>query len=113
MLAVTVLFCSVMQNPMSPSAQSDVALLDMAAGHFAKLELATSMQVDVQFVRDIADIARHKINEVKNYSWAEFDFSTSALGSVQGSPPKTPEDRAVRIIDSITHRRNSELTNCP
>lgn len=99
MLAVTVLFGSVMQNPMSPSVQSDVALLDMAAGHFAKLELATSMQVDVQFVRDIADISRHKINEVKNYSWAEFDLS--ALGSMQGSPPKTPGDQAVCVTDHI------------
>lgn len=98
MLAVTALFVSVMQYPMAPSAQSDVALLDMAAGHFAKLEIATAMQVDVQLVRDIADITRRKINEAKNCACADVDFST--LISIHGSPPKTPEDQAVRATGS-------------
>ena len=98
MLAVTAIFVSVMQYPTAPSAQSDVALLDMAAGHFAMLEIATSMQVDVQLVRDIADITRRKINEAKNCGWADVDFST--LISMQGSPPKTPEDQSVRAMGS-------------
>lgn len=82
-----------MQYPMKPTAQSDVALLDMAAGHFAKLELATSMQVDVQFVRDIADITHHKINEAKKCIWADPNLSIPTL--MQDSAPRSLEDQEV------------------
>jgi hypothetical protein len=92
-----------MQYPLAPTTQSDVALLDMAAGHFAKLELATSMQVDVQFVRDIADIAHHKINESNKCIWADLDLSIPTL--IQDPVPKSPEDQEVCVRDPRVRKR--------
>lgn len=64
-MSFIVLFLHVLQAPLAKSAHSDVVLMDMAAGHFAKLEIATSMQLDAQFIRDLVNIARRKVQECK------------------------------------------------
>lgn len=50
-----------LQDPLSSSAQSDVLLLGIAAGHFAKLELVTSMQTDGDVARNLANIAQRTV----------------------------------------------------
>lgn len=92
MMAVEVLFVHILQNPFALTAQFDVALLDMAAGHFAKLDLATSMQLDVQFVRDLACISRRKIEDVTQNSWVDInlaDFDPTTLP--EPGLPEEPE----------------------
>ncbi|KIW24253.1 uncharacterized protein PV07_09981 [Cladophialophora immunda] len=79
LMAVTALLVNILQFPMATSAQLDVVLLDVAARHFAKLELATSNQVEVQFARDIANIARRKVEDVKENLWAEVAPSNAAM----------------------------------
>lgn len=102
MISLVQLFIHTLQYPTTPSAHSDVMLMDMAAGHFAKLELATSMQLDTQFVRDVANIARRKLKESKEASWAglsstglqthtDRDLDTLNEHAVCSSPFTTPQ----------------------
>ncbi|OQU95835.1 Fungal specific transcription factor domain-containing protein [Cladophialophora immunda] len=71
MTALIVLFVHILQNPLAPSAHSDVVLMDMATGHFAQLEFATSMQLEVQFVRDMAHIARRAVEQIRRDAWID------------------------------------------
>jgi hypothetical protein len=59
------LFISILSNPCSEVAQSDVALLDMAAGHFAHLEFMTHSELAFPFTREVAAMARATIKRAK------------------------------------------------
>lgn len=52
------LFIHVLKYPASPTAMSDVALLDVVAGHFGHLEYICSLDVSFSAVRELANIAR-------------------------------------------------------
>ncbi|CRG86432.1 hypothetical protein PISL3812_03438 [Talaromyces islandicus] len=52
------LFVHILRAPTSPSALSDIALIDVAAGNFARLEYATSGRLVITFVRELAVFAR-------------------------------------------------------
>lgn len=54
----------VLKYPALPTATSDVALLDIATGHFSRLELA-SPDMALPFVREIARLARTTVGCVK------------------------------------------------
>ena len=58
MSALINLFICVLKNTRSPSVLSDLSLLDMAAGHFARMELVTSQEVSFPFGREVASLAR-------------------------------------------------------
>ena len=57
MLAVINLFIFVLKYPTLQSVQSDLALLDMAAGHFGHIHLLTSSSVSFSFPREVAALA--------------------------------------------------------
>lgn len=67
------LFISVLKSPMLASAQSDVALLDMVAGHFANMEFVTSSELAFPFTREVAALARSTARKAKE------DSSNSAI----------------------------------
>lgn len=52
------LFVYILKDPSRPSAPADVALLDVAAGHFSHLEYLTSSEPGFPFPREIARLAR-------------------------------------------------------
>lgn len=52
------LFIYVIGNPELPSVQSDLALLDVAAGYFGQMEFVTGSKLCFPFARDIAALAR-------------------------------------------------------
>lgn len=57
------LFIFVIGNPGLPSVQSDLALLDVAAGYFGQLEFVTGSKLSFPFARDIAALARAVVDE--------------------------------------------------
>jgi hypothetical protein len=58
------LFIFVIGNPTLASVQSDLALLDVAAGYFGQLEFITGSKVRFSFARDIAALARTVVDNV-------------------------------------------------
>jgi hypothetical protein len=58
MVGLINLFVSILKSPASEISQSDVALMDVAAGHFAHMEFITSSELAFPFTREVADLAR-------------------------------------------------------
>jgi hypothetical protein len=65
MVGLINLFIYVLRFPTIPSVQLDVALLDVAAGHFAHLEFITSSELTFSFTREVAALARHTVKKAK------------------------------------------------
>lgn len=61
MLAVINLFIYILKMPTLETVGSDLALLDLAAGHFAKVHFLTSSQVSFVFAREIAGLANKTV----------------------------------------------------
>ncbi|KAE8141779.1 hypothetical protein BDV38DRAFT_268086 [Aspergillus pseudotamarii] len=61
MLAVINLFIYILQTPTLETVESDLALLDLAAGHFAKVHFLTSSQVSFTFAREIVGLANKAV----------------------------------------------------
>lgn len=59
------LFIYVIGNPELPSANSDLALLDVAAGYFGQMEFVTGARLSFPFARDIAAFARTMVEEAQ------------------------------------------------
>lgn len=58
------LFIYILQNPLSPSAESDIGLMYMMAGHFNYLEFATSDR-SFPFVPQLANMARLAVTRAR------------------------------------------------
>jgi hypothetical protein len=56
------LFIYILQNPHNPRIQSDLAAMDIGAGFFARLQVATDSELSVQFAKEMAVLA-HKVLE--------------------------------------------------
>lgn len=57
MLAVINLFIHILKYPKMSSGQSDLALLDIAAGHFGHVKLLTASEIEFTFPKEIAILA--------------------------------------------------------
>ena len=52
------LFIYILQNPKKPGIQSDLALMEVGAGYFARVKFATASEISIDFARELAIIAR-------------------------------------------------------
>ncbi|KAJ2905583.1 hypothetical protein MKZ38_004877 [Zalerion maritima] len=59
--AIINLFIHILQNPSHPNVRSDVALMDIGVGHFARLEFATNSEISVPFMKEMAALTRDAI----------------------------------------------------
>jgi len=59
------LFIHILQSPQLPSVQSDLLVMDVGAGHFARMELATDFQISTPFVKDMAQMARNVVEDAR------------------------------------------------
>jgi hypothetical protein len=66
MYAFINLFIYILKHPGHPRILSDLALLDIGAGHFAGLEFATDSEISVPFVREVATLARDAIKYARS-----------------------------------------------
>lgn len=60
------LFIHILQSPRSHSASSDVSLLSIGAGHFARLEFSSDSEMAFPFPREVADLARVAMKRAKS-----------------------------------------------
>ena len=83
MFSLINLFICVLKDPTSPTVSSDLALIDMVAGHFAHLDLATSSDMSFPFPREIAALARLTVTRALENVSAR--MAVAGLDSAQGS----------------------------
>ena len=60
------LFVHILKYPGLPSAPSDVALMDIVAGHFGRVEYLTSSQLAFPFIREITTLANQMVKKARN-----------------------------------------------
>lgn len=64
-MGLFVLFDMVIQNPKHPENASNLALLDVCAGHFSRLEYASDGSLPGSLIAEFASIAREHVNNVR------------------------------------------------
>jgi hypothetical protein len=67
------LFIHILRFPVLSTARSDIALLDVIAGHFAHMEFVTGSELNFPFARNVAALARKTVDKA---SQAEVRNST-------------------------------------
>jgi hypothetical protein len=65
MLAIINIFIYILKYPTLASTQSDLALLDIGAGHFGQIHYLTSAYVSFKFPRDIIGLAHRAVDRAK------------------------------------------------
>lgn len=63
MVGLSNLFLKILKHHSDPSAQTDIALLDIAVGHFGHLEVITESELSYPFAREIASIAYQTVKK--------------------------------------------------
>lgn len=100
MLTLINVFICILQRPLAPSAQSDIALLEIVTGYFAQLEIATSSALEFLFTRNAAAIARRAIARAKEMGIAGARDANNGSGAGAGNLcRKTP---VVGILDDVS-----------
>ncbi|EXJ70411.1 uncharacterized protein A1O5_06479 [Cladophialophora psammophila CBS 110553] len=89
MYALINLFIYILQNPQRPSIQSDLALMEVGAGYFARVKFATGSGISISFAREMATLAREATERVYGNTDVAYDQDFSRL------PQKLSEDVAV------------------
>ncbi|OHW89626.1 fungal specific transcription factor domain-containing protein [Colletotrichum incanum] len=64
--ALFVLFDIVIHDPRHPDTASNLALLDMVAGHFSRIEYASGGTLPGSLIAEFAKIARDYVNDIQN-----------------------------------------------
>ncbi|TVY34894.1 putative transcriptional regulatory protein [Lachnellula occidentalis] len=59
------LFVHVLKHPTAPSAPSDITLMEVVAGHFARLEFASSGELSFSFARELSSLARLAVKKAQ------------------------------------------------
>ncbi|KIW31163.1 uncharacterized protein PV07_02832 [Cladophialophora immunda] len=70
------LFIHILQNPDLPTVPTDLALLEVGAGHFARLEFATESEVPIVFAKEVAALARQAVKNHKAFPQPSFGQPT-------------------------------------
>ena len=65
MVGVINLFLYILKYPTLPSAVSDVAVLDIAVGHFGHLEVVTVAEISYPFPREVAALTYKTVKNAK------------------------------------------------
>lgn len=81
MIALIHLFLYVLEFPTLPSARSDLALLDVAAGYFGQLDMITDSKLSFPFARDIATLASRAVNKAVDVLSGTINDSSQDLAS--------------------------------
>jgi|SRR5277367_5409290 len=94
MFGLVNLFISVLKNPTFPSAQSDLALMEMVAGHFAHMEYVTSSELSFPFTREVSALVRQTVMSV-------LERGSSAALVTPVTPCDLPNDMDGNPFDSV------------
>lgn len=106
MTACINLFTHVLQHPGRESTQSDLSLLDIGAGHFARLEFATESVISHSFSREVAQLARLMVT--KAAPTIQRDRTTASMVTndlhqpVQPAPVSDVNDQHTGLSDEVS-----------
>lgn len=75
------LFMHILRDDDQARTRSDLALLNVCAGHFARLEFATASQVSFPFVSEVAALAR------ENMRWTQSEHAQQQRNGRAGPAP--------------------------
>ncbi|SPO04602.1 uncharacterized protein DNG_07287 [Cephalotrichum gorgonifer] len=99
--ALFVLFDFVIQNPLQPETSMDLALLDIAGGHFSRIDYATGGSLPGSLVSEFAHIARDYVKEVHRRHGGTWDSAVPQSANPAVARPRgyshSAGDPAVRI----------------
>jgi hypothetical protein len=98
LLGMINLFIYVLKYPTLPTTHSDIALMDVAVGHFGRLEFASS-DLAFPFTRDAANIARVMARKIRESPPAG-NAPSPALGHLTEQPARL--DTALDSIDDVS-----------
>jgi hypothetical protein len=94
MYALINLFIYILQTPQQPRIQSDLALMDVGAGHFARMQFATDSEISFSFTKEMAALAHEAVEKACRRYAGNDSVSTEADLS------RFPQE----MSDSITNR---------
>lgn len=98
MLAIINLFVYVLKYPTLASAKSDIALLDIGAGHFGQIHCLTSEHVDFQFPREVSVLA---------YKAVKRAAANPADGATASTSPPNSRDVCDDMNDTVVSAKPS------
>jgi hypothetical protein len=100
MVGLINLFINILKFPALPSAQSDVALLDVITGHFGHMEFVTSSELRFSFAREAAAFAHATVRKAKDKT-----YESPALPSlIEGDPSEMEVDNFKEVSFSVHPR---------
>jgi hypothetical protein len=82
------LFIHILKTPSLDSVKSDLTLLEVGAGYFARLDFETEGYCSISFPRELVQVAR---NAAENAKSSEFGGATAATTGVPNTPDGTTE----------------------
>ncbi|KAI9834090.1 MAG: hypothetical protein M1819_003375 [Sarea resinae] len=94
--ALFILFDLVVHNPTHPETNNNLALLDVASGHFSRLEYASSGSLPGSLVAEFAHIARQYVRDIQLAEYAKensgaADMATGGSTTPSGMSAMTPQ----------------------
>ena len=99
-------FIGILSDPSLASAQSDLHLMDVASGYFARLEYTTDSQWSVPLVKDAATIARNAVKALSRHTGpiAQQDGSIPAINHAIPSLAPVFEPTMEENTDQVRHK---------
>jgi hypothetical protein len=88
------LFVHLLQQPQHPDSRSDLALLDVCAGHFGHMEIVTSFTVSFPFVREAAALAGKMVKEATSTKPRSTGRGSTRDGVTRGATPRATENES-------------------
>jgi len=80
------LFIYILQAPREPRVQSDLALMDVGAGHFARIQFATASEISFTFAKEMATLAHGAVEK------ASRRYAGNDSVSVEADLSRFPQD---------------------
>lgn len=98
------MFIYILHNPQSPESQSDLALMDVGSGYFARLRVSTDSQISITLAKEMALLATQYLNEPQQGAAQD-----SALNSQPPHLLNKPKERAAAGKPMPTFESSLEL----
>lgn len=95
--AVIHLFTYILRSPEAKTAQSDLVLMEVAAGYASRLEFAVDGSLSLPIVKDFIRFARAVVDRAK----------TQGAEGVQGGAVQSPNEIQAQGADLTTHQQIS------
>ena len=97
-------FVRMIDDPTRASFQSDLALLELGVGHFARLDLYSNEKYSIPFARELVHIASDLQNRMRTNAATQTADASTSLGVITPTTSTTnlPTAGDVMSIDSVS-----------